>query len=319
MIARPWASRRRALEPFFLVLGAAVVSASCAAPLMKLPSGPGTPVAPSDAVASIAQATAACRTVRTLTTEIAASGSAGGHRLRGRLLAGIAAPASARLEAVAPFGPPLFIFVATGDEATLLLPRDERVLEHGRPDAVLEAVAGVPLGAADLDLTLTGCSSAASERAQLDARQIGDGWRVVSTRDGDEWYLQRESPSQPWQLVATFKRASGGGRHWRAEFRDRQEGVPRSIRVTSVAENGRAGQAFDLQLALSQVEINVPLGPDVFKVQVPRSAEPITIEELKANGPLGTAQRSSVRGTGAPRVRKALRASGPLASRSNGR
>ena len=51
---------------------------------------------------------------------------------------------------MAPFGQPLFIFVATGDDATLLLPRDERVLEHGRPDAVLEAVAGVPLGAADL-------------------------------------------------------------------------------------------------------------------------------------------------------------------------
>ena len=51
---------------------------------------------------------------------------------------------------MAPFGPPIFIFVATSDDATLLLPRDDRVLEHGRSDAVLDAVAGVPLSAADL-------------------------------------------------------------------------------------------------------------------------------------------------------------------------
>ena len=40
----------------------------------------------------------------------------------------------------------MFIFAAEQNDATLLLPRDERVLEHGRPDAVLETVTGVPLG-----------------------------------------------------------------------------------------------------------------------------------------------------------------------------
>ena len=118
---------------------------------MKLPSGAATPASPADAAAALAQITGGVRAPSARSPrELAVSGSAGGRRLRGRLLAGVAAPASVRLEAVAPFGQPLFIFVATGDDATLLLPRDERVLEHGRPDAVLEAVAGVPLGAADL-------------------------------------------------------------------------------------------------------------------------------------------------------------------------
>ena len=80
----------------------------------------------------LAPATATCRAVRTLTAEIAVSGSAGGHRLRGRLSAGVAAPASVRLEAVAPFGPPLFIFVAMGDDAALLLPVMEIVWQHGK-------------------------------------------------------------------------------------------------------------------------------------------------------------------------------------------
>ena len=82
---------------------------------------------------------------------------------------GVAAPASARLEAVAPFGPPLFIFAATDDDATLLLPRDERVLEHGRPAEVLDAVAGVPLErrrpARDADRLRAGAPEPAAARS----------------------------------------------------------------------------------------------------------------------------------------------------------
>jgi hypothetical protein len=43
---------------------------------------------------------------------------------------------------------------------------------------------------------------------------------------------------------------------------------------------------FDLQLVLSQVETDVPLGPEVFRVQIPASTDPITLEELKQGGPL---------------------------------
>src|SRR5690242_870483 len=115
---------------------AALAATSCGAPLLKLPTGTGTP-AP-DAADALAQATRTCRTVSTFSAEIAVSGSVGGQRLRGRLLAGLAAPASMYMEAPAPFGGPLFVLAATADDATLLLPRDRRVLEHGRPDQVLE-------------------------------------------------------------------------------------------------------------------------------------------------------------------------------------
>jgi len=116
---------------------------------MKLPS-PGAP-AP-DAHEAAAEAMTACRGVQTMSAEIGASGSVGGNGLRGRLLVGVAAPASARIEAVAPFGQPIFIFVARGpgnDAATLLLPRDNRVLEHAAPGAVLRAITGMSLDAAD--------------------------------------------------------------------------------------------------------------------------------------------------------------------------
>jgi hypothetical protein len=258
----------------------ALTAVSCGTPLMKLPSGPATP-AP-DVSAALMEATAACRAVSTLTAEIAASGSVGGRGLRARLLAGLASPASARLEAAAPFGQPLFIFVARGDDATLLLPRDGRVLEHGRPEAVLEAVTAVPLDAAALRVVLTGCTSTPDLSR---ARQIGDDWRVVP--DGSrEIYLHREARRGPWRVVAVVNREADVST-WRGEYRDfsltgATAGLPQTVRLASVGSN-----RFDLRLALSQVAINEPLDAAVFTVQIPAGAAPITLVELKESGPLG--------------------------------
>ena len=258
-------------RPWLLVL--AFAASSCGAPLMKLPPGPGAPAA--DAADALSQATAECRGVRTLTAEIAASGKAAGSRFRGRLSTGVAAPASARIEAVAPFGPPVFIFVATDDESTLLLPRDDRVLEHGRPADVLGAIAGVPLSAADLYVTLTGCAPASAARQ---GNERGPDWRVVGAGEDAEMYLHRDAAGQPWHLVALVRRPASGAA-WRAEYREHQGGLPRAIRLASIDAPGSA--AFDLTLRLSQVETNVPLDAPVFRVDVPRSASPITLDELR--------------------------------------
>lgn len=266
-----------------IAVAAGLVCVSCggAPPLIKLPAGPGAPAA--DAADLLAAATAACRAVRTVTAEIAVSGSVGGERVRGRMLAGVAAPASVRLEAVAPFGPPVFIFVARNDDATLILPRDDRVLEHGRPDEVLEAVTGVPVGAADLNTTLTGCASS----PQVTGRQVGD-WRILTPAGADDqavesgWYLRREPTPGMWRLVTAVHRSRDGP--WRAEYGDFQSGLPRSIRLTS-----EDTKRFDLRLTLSQMEINTPLDADVFTVKIPQSASPITLEELRRSGPFGAA------------------------------
>lgn len=239
---------------------------SCGAPLMKLPAGPGAPA--TDAADAFAQATSVCRGIRTLTAEVAASGNVGGQRFRVRLSAGVEAPASARLEAVAPFGAPFFIFVATNDDATLFLPRDERVLEHGRPADVLDAVAGVPLSASDLHAVLTGCTPAVS---QPEGRALGADWRMITDADGDAIYLRRDAAA--WQLAAIVHRA------WRVDYRDQLNGLPRTLRITSVPRDGSA--SFDLTLALTQVETNIALDAEVFRVQVPRTAQSITLDELR--------------------------------------
>jgi outer membrane lipoprotein-sorting protein len=244
---------------------------------MKLPAGPGA-LAP-DAADALTDATAACRSVSSITAQIGVSGSVGGRRLRGNMLTGVAAgpPAAARLEALAPAGQPLFIFVATGDDATLLLPRDNRVLQHGRPAAVLEAVAGVPLDAVDLREALTGCTQPA---AGPEGRQPGPDWRVVTVGRTDA-YLRRNPQLARWQLVAAIHHGDGG--EWRAEYANFEGGLPRVVHLVSAD-----GRRFDLRLTLSQVELNATLAADVFRVQVPGDADPITLDELRRSGPLGT-------------------------------
>jgi hypothetical protein len=256
---------------------AALLMSSCGAPLLKLPTGPGAPA--TDAPSVIAQATDACRAVNTITLEMSVSGSAGGHRLRGRLTAGLARPASARLEAVAPFGQPVFVFVASGSDASLLLPRDRRMLEHGMPADVLEAITGVPLDAAALRALVTGCATAPDAS---DTVAFGETWRVAP--DGaDNVYIRRDpstgSGQVRWRVVATTRRGENG---WRAEYSMFEGNLPRVVRLVSLP----AGR-FDLELDLSQVELNVALGPEAFRLQQTGAADPITLDELRRSGPLG--------------------------------
>jgi len=270
-----------------LVVAATLAATACSPRLMKLPVGSGSVATLQDATAALAQATEACAKVRTLTAEVAVSGSVSGQRVRGRLSVGVAAPASARVEAVAPFGPPVFIFTAVGDDATIFLPRDERMLEHGRPDAVLEAIAGIPLDAADLDRTLTGCDSVPSVvGGGSTATQFGATWLAFRSASSDV-YLRRGTATEPWEVVSAERRSSRAGVRWRAEYADRQNGIPRSIRLISLDDAGRSGRAFDLRLALSQVEIDTPLDADVFAIVVHGNVKRMTLDELRRSGAFG--------------------------------
>lgn len=260
-------TRVRALVCLF-ALGAT----SCGAPLLKLPAGPGVP-AP-DGAGLLDTATAACRRVSTITAEISVSGSVHDSRVRGRLLAGLAAPASLYMEATAPFGAPLFVLGARDDDATLVLPRDQRVLAHGRPDEVIEAIAGVPLGPSDLRATLTGCPTGALPGV-AEARALGVNWRVVGTSPAQ--YLRREG-SGPWRLVSVVHPGADG---WRVDYTNFLGDLPRSLHLVSTTR-GR----FDLRMDLSQVEVNVALEPSTFDVKIPAGVRPMTIDELRSGEPL---------------------------------
>lgn len=261
-----------------LIAFAALTATACGAALQTLPAGPGAPAA--DARAAFDDAVAACRRVTSMSAELSVRGVAAGQRLRGRVLAGLASPASVVLDAAAPFGASLFIYAARDGEATLLLPRDRRVLERGDPAAVLEAVTGVPLDAAALRRTLTGCAPDAAGGG----RSYGADWRAVPV-DGGDAFVRRQGAAT-WRLVAVVQRGDGGRRAgWRADYSDYISDLPRSVRLSG----GDDGRGFDVRLALSQVEVNPVLGPTVFTLNVPASMTPITIDELRRSGPLAEA------------------------------
>ncbi|MES1256520.1 MAG: hypothetical protein ABUS56_12970 [Acidobacteriota bacterium] len=270
---------RRALAALALLLAPA-----CGGPRLNVPSGPGVPIGQAVAEDAYRQA-AACTAVRTLTAEVAVRGSAAGRRVRGRLSVGVAAPASVRLEAVAPFGAPAFIFAAVEDDASLLLPRDARVLQHGRAEDVLGALTGIALGAGNLAAVLTGCGpEGAGGDGISNARQFGDAWIAFDLAAHGTLYLRRDGAGEPWALAAVHQPPGAREVGWQAEYTDRRAGTPRAIRLASIDTENHVGRTFDVTLALSQVETGVSLGADVFSIVVPNGAMPITLDELRGWG-----------------------------------
>jgi len=266
-----------------------VFVSSCAHPHLVLPSDPGIPLP--DFKTIHMQLAAACTGVRTLTAEIALAGRAGRQKLRGRVVAGFARPSSMRLEGVAPFGPPAFILAARGEDAILLLPREPRVLRGAKPEDILGALTGVALGPADLQAILTGCVVPAPQA--VDARQHANGWASIDLLGGATLYLEpvgnsaaggrtlsgSPNPGPPDWTIRAAKRAG-----WQIEYPAWSGGFPQSVRLQS----DRPTLMVDLTATLSQIETNKDLEDAAFTVNVPPGAEPITLDELRDSGPLGS-------------------------------
>lgn len=240
--------------------------AACGPPARPtLPSGDGTPFA---AFASAyEEAVAECSAVQTITAELALSGRSGSTKLRGRISAGLAAPADIVLEGMY-LGRTVFILTGRGGTAMLFLPRDNRVLREADPSAIVEALAGVPLSPAELRETVAGCGL--KKISPTSGRSYGNDWATVDSSAGSV-YLRRID--RRWRIAAAVRDGVT------IQYGDFKAGRARTVFVkTSVA---------DLAMRVSQMEINVPLDPRVFNLQIPKDAAPLTLEELRRSGPLG--------------------------------
>jgi hypothetical protein len=249
----------------------AVATVSCASRLTPLPAGPGASFP--DYAAAYDRATARCRDVRTMRAVLRISGRAAGTRFpRAALDAGFASPGRVRLELPAP-GKPLFIFVAADDRATLLLPRDSRALQNAPPAETLEALAGIAIAPDDLRAIVSGCGFGAG---QASGGRLFEGGRAAIDVAGTVAYLQQVGDA--WQLAAAVRGAL------EVRYADFVNGAPSTVRLRTGAGGDRA---TDLTVRLSQVDVNEPLGPEVFEVAIPPDARPLTLDELRQAGPLG--------------------------------
>lgn len=247
-----------------------IALSSCAPKALVLPTGASTPFPEFDN--AYQQATAACGGVKTLRASMAMSGKAGGTKLRGRIDAGFATPGRARLEGIPPFGKPVFILVADGARGTLVLPREDRVLRDAPPDRIVEALAGVPLGADALRTAISGCGFGVA--ASSDGRMFANGWVAGSSGEATT-YLRRSGSA--WAVAA----ATLGG--VTVTYADYASGRPATVRIRA----GSNASTADMTLRLSDVDINTTLDPRTFLVELPDRPVPLTLEELRRAGPLG--------------------------------
>ena len=261
-----------ARSSFFAALAVCLAGATiaCAPKSLQLPTT--TSVTLDDATPMLREALPQCAALTSVTAELGLSGRVGNAKLRGRIQAGFARPDKVRLEAVAPFGAPFFIVAGAAGRATMWLPRDARVLRDVAPQAILDALAGLSVTPDMLGAWIAGCP--APEFRAGAARAYGSDWVAVEGSGRTAW-LRRTGA---WRLV----RSDGDGLH--VEFADYTGTTPGRLRIQRA--DASAVPALDLRMAVSQVETNVALDDKAFSVEVPADAAPMTLDELRASGPL---------------------------------
>jgi hypothetical protein len=229
------------------------------------------------------QATRRCRAVQRLTAEIGISGKTGDERVRGRLLLGVEDGARLRIEALAPFGQPVFILVADGPAATLWLPRERQYIADEDPAALLEALAGIRLDVADLQAVLSGCVVAGG---RVDGGwALPGGWSSVGLESGRATAYLREGNGA--QLVAArIHGARSGDADILLGYGTRVDGLPTRIYLQRDADF-----PLRLNLSLSEVEVDGVVDDGAFRLRLPPDARPVTLDHVRSVTPLSAAGR----------------------------
>src|SRR6478752_4949256 len=193
----------------------AIVLSSCAP---KTPPRPAGNASPDPAAAdAFTRATVACKGYRSFEGEMSLSGRAGSERVRGRIVTGLESGGAVRLEAVAPFGAPFFILAGRNERATLVLPRDHRVLRETAVAEVLERLTGLSLGADDLRLIMSGCL--VDQASPSGGTQWPGGWRAVTIGPERIAYM-RVVNGQTVLAAADYGQ-------WRVDYSEHASGFPR--------------------------------------------------------------------------------------------
>jgi len=271
--------QNRTKLPFVVGYSLFVVSLSaCAARTPPRPAGAPTP--DPTAAARFEKATSACRGFRSIEGELALSGRAAGERVRGRVLTGLESGGAVRLEGVAPFGAPFFILAGRGEKATLILPRERRVLRDTAVSAVLERLTGLSLGADDLRLIVSGCL--VDRATPADGRQWPGGWQAVTLAPERTAYI-RQQQGAPVVVAADYG-------PWHVDYSGHQSGYPRVVRVRSAEALAKA-DAIDITARVEQLEVNTRINPRAWEVEVPSDADPMTLDQLRSIAPLAEKPR----------------------------
>lgn len=246
-----------------------VLVTACGGRAMRLPTDTGTALPEFSSIH--ADLTETCRSLRTLVTVLSLSGRAGGQRLAGSLHAGFRAPDDLRMEHE--YGTTLFVLTSSEGEATLFLPRENRVVVDQPTADILGALTGVSLGAADLLAVVTGC--VVPSPSAVAGRVHENGWASIDLEGGARTFLQRVDGQ--WRVRAARRNGL------QVEYPEWPASSPVPTRVAIRAEEP---VRVDLRASVTQADLNGALTDAVFVNPAPAGAVPLSIDELRRSGPL---------------------------------
>jgi len=255
-------------RPRLLVAALAVLFSSCTPKVFVPPAGPGEPFP--DAARAWAEATRACRGASTYAATMHVHGRVGTESLSASITGLVTRADQISLSMPVMFGAPAFVLGGTADAATLWLPRNKQTL-NARADEILEALTGLKLGPRALLAVLTGCGGQAD--AVVSSARYG-ALGEVSTDDGRLFLQNRDAR---WRVT----RALTSGLI--VEYSDIQGDWPQMVRVTTDAGHQ---PAVSLTIGLEQIDVNLPHEARDFVVRPNAGAQPITLDDLRAAGPL---------------------------------
>lgn len=250
--------------PLALVIG----SAACGVHAFVPPASPGTP-AP-DAIAAWTSATASCRDVHAYSASLHVSGQVQSEHVSATLGAAFNTNNQIYMEYDVAFGPPGFRLAGTDANATLLLPHDKRALT-ARADEIVAALVGVKLTPKALTAIVSGCVNDAT--SATNGEQFGTLRGVTAA--GDHLFLTNAN--------GTWRVAAGQTADWLVDYQSYKGAWPSRLTLTSLP-----GQSpvVTLTISASQIDINHDLPAASFALDIPAGYTPLTLEELRAGGPL---------------------------------
>ena len=250
----------------YVVAGVAVASLlACSRPSSDIRLPQGASVAYGGYVDLLAQASEACRAVRTIEFILTVRGRVGENAIRGRVRGALARPVSLRLEGLAPFGAPRFVLSAYSGLATLVLPRERQVIYDAAPSDLLYALTGLTLAPDAFRAVMTGCL--VPEPLGITARAYGDNWVAVEL-DGDATAYIRHVNGVPTIL-------SGTQGPLVLAYSEHVRGLPRLIRAQVDGPMG----GTDFTARISQLNVNTALHPEAFVARPRADFSTIAFEE----------------------------------------
>ncbi len=247
-----------------------LLTSGCATGMLARPSGNGA--AAPEAPAIWADTTARCASARVFVAQVRMNGWVGdrGTRLGPPTMnLAVTRDEDIYLEVPMIVGGPVVQMAGRAGDVTLVLPRDGRV-HQGTTYEVIHAMTGLRWGPRRLLEVLSACVAAPA--GEVAGRRFDRLLRVDVSASATAWLERRGSQ---WRVRA----ADLDG--WRVDYEEYDVIWPRRIRVV-----GPPVAPLDLLFTVEQTQVNVSLPATAFDLRVPADAVPMTVDELRANGPL---------------------------------